>query len=333
MRLRRRIALAFGLLLALTAIGTLGYHMLERMAWVDALYMTVITLSTVGFEEVQPLSPAGELFTIFLIIAGVGTAGYLISRIGQLLLEEEVFSLLRYRRKEQEVRKMKDHFIICGYGRTGRLVAQRLRRLGARVVVVDQDPNALMVADEDGFPFVHGDATEEEVLERAGIHQARGVAALLETDAQNLYLVLTARALDPEVKIYAKVVEEKAKKKFLQAGANWVIPLYETSAHRIAMEMFSPSFVEILDVVSSGQEVFLRVDEFKLTPQSPIVGKTLASANVRQRAGAMVIGVVREGQLLFNPDPHMPLLAGDTLWVMGSPEHIERFRTLFVGAA
>lgn len=328
--LRRRIALAAGLLLALTGLGTVGYRILEGLSWIDALYMTIITLSTVGFEEVKPLSPTGEVFTIFLIVTGVGTAGYLISRIGQLLIEEEVFSILRFRRKEREVQKMNDHFIICGYGRTGRLVAQRLRSMGARVVVVDQDPDALLVADEDGFPFVHGDATEEEVLERAGIHRARGVAALLETDAQNLYLVLTARGLDPSIKIYAKVVDEKAKKKFLQAGANWVIPLYETSAQRIAMEMFSPSFVEILDVVSSGQEIFLRVDEFRLPENAPIVGQTLASANVRQRAGAMVIGVVRGGQLLFNPDPHMPLQAGDALWVMGSPEHIDRFRKLFV---
>ncbi len=329
-RIRRRILLSFLVLVGLTGLGTVGYRVLEGFPWLDALYMTVITLSTVGFEEVHPLSPAGELFTVFLILAGVGTAGYMISRMGQLLLEEEFFAALRYQRREREVRKMEDHFIICGFGRTGRLVAQRLRRMGARVVVVDHDTEALLVADEEGFPFVHGDATEEEVLERANIHRARGVAALLDTDAQNLYLVLTARALDPRVKIYAKVVEEKARKKFLQAGADWVIPLYETSAHRIAMEMFSPSFVEILDVVSSGQEVFLRVDEFTLTERSPIVGQSLAGANVRQRAGAMVIGVVRGGTMMFNPDPHMPLQVGDVLWVMGEPEHIEKFRRLFV---
>lgn len=328
--LRRRIFLSLLFLITLVGIGVVGYRFLEGYSWLDALYMTVITLSTVGFREVRPLSPAGEVFTIILILAGVGTAGYLISRLGQLFLEEEFFAALRYQRREREVRKMKDHFIICGYGRTGRLVSQRLRQMGASVVVVDHNPDALLMADEDGFPFVHGDATEEEVLKRAHLQKARGVAALLDSDADNLYVVLTARAMSPDVKIYAKVVEDRARKKFIQAGADWVIPLYETSAQRIAMEMVSPSFVEILDVVSSGQEVMLRVDEFTLTDRSPIVGQSLAGAHVHQRSGAMVIGVVRRGSLLFNPDPHMSLEVGDILWVMGSPDHIQTFRKLFV---
>ena len=317
-------------LTALVGVGTLGYRFLEGWSWLDALYMTLITLSTVGFGEVHPLSSGARVFTMGLILVGVGTAGFLLSQVGQVILERQVLNVFRFQRGMREVRRMKQHILICGYGRLGRFVAQRLASHGVPFVVIDHDPEGIREAEAAGYTAILGDATEEDTLSLARVEEARALAALLPDDADNLYLTLTAKGMNPGIRVFAKVVDERAEKRFLRAGADRLVAPYQLTAERIAMGLLNPSLVEFVDLVVSQKTRLFHVEVFQLPPDAPLAGTSLAGARVRDRARVIVLAVQRGESFFFNPDPSMPLQAGDTLWVLGESSEIDRFEQHFI---
>ncbi len=317
-------------LTALVGVGTLGYRTLEGWSWLDALYMTLITLSTVGFGEIHPLSPAARVFTMGLIGVGVGTAGFLLSQVGQVIMERQVLNIFRFQRGMREVRRMKQHILICGYGRLGRFVAQRLAGHGVPFVIIDHDPELVREAEAAGYTAILGDATEEDTLSLARVEEARALAALLPDDADNLYLTLTAKGMNPNIRVFAKVVDERAEKRFLRAGADRLVAPYELTAERIAMGLLNPSLVEFVDLVVSQRTRLFNVEVFQVTDGSPLAGQSLAGARVRDRARVIVLAVERGDAFFFNPDPSMPLRVGDTLWVLGESEEIDRFEAHFI---
>ncbi len=312
-------------LAALTALllcGTLGYWWLEGYTWLEALYMTVITLSTVGFGEVRPLSPNGRLFTVVLIMVGVGSAAYLFTLLGDYIVSGELEGTLRRRRWMDRLRKLNHHYLICGCGRMGEQVAQELHRLGQPFVLIDRHPEHLEAAQSRGFLTVHGDPTEEEVLELAGVKRARGLVAVLETDADNLFLVLTARNLNPDLFIVAQAISEATEKKLYAAGADRVVSPFLIAGYRMASWLVRPYVVSFLETTMRNRDLGeMWMEEVRVAPDSELVGKSLAEADIRARTGANVLAIVR-GEAHMDWSPNLRIEPNDVLIILGRREQI-----------
>ncbi len=318
-RLFRATALVAGLFL----IGTLGYRVVEGAPWWDAFYMTVITITTVGFAEQFPLSPVGEVLTVVLLVAGLGIFFFLASEIGRSVMEGELRHYLGRIRRSRMIERMSGHEIICGYGRMGRTVVEELRHAGRQVVVVDSRVMRMQELAETGVPTVAGDATLEATLLSANVQHARGLVSCLSDDAHNVYTVLTARTLNPDLFIVARATEEGAERRILQAGANRVVNPYHLGGARLAHLVVKPAIVNFFDASVDGSD--LQLDQTSLGASNPLVGQTLAEANVRQRWGLGVVAVQRDGEVVANPPDDFTLQVGDVLVVFGSRQQIEAF--------
>lgn len=325
MQAGRRAAVRVGLAgLAVIAAGTVGYMILEGAGVLDALYMTVITVTTIGFGEVFPLSAAGRVFTMGLAFAGVGIMLLLASELARIVIEGDIQRLMGLRKDLKMVGRMERHMIVCGYGRMGRAVVEILRRRGSRFVVVEQDTAKIQSLQEEGIPFVQGDATQHEVMETAGIARATTVIVCLADDAHGVFTVLLARQLNPEVSIIARAVEEQSEERLRLAGADRVINPYRIGGMRLAFTALKPTVVDFLDSSLPGTKGELELAEFRIRPGSELDGKTIAGAAVRRRFGIIVIALKRGEGSLFNPDPDTEIRAGDILVALGAAEDIER---------
>jgi voltage-gated potassium channel len=316
----RRLRLALAMLTGVFAVGILGYVVLG-FSLLDAAYQTVTTVATVGFREVQPLDDAGKVFTIVLILVGVGTALYTFSVVLETLFEGHVHELFGRRRMEREIDAMDGHVIVCGWGRVGKAIGNELTAAHADLVVVDRDSSRV---SETQLPAVIGDATEDRVLERAGLARARALVAALDGDAGNLFVTLSARSLRPDLFIVARARVEETEEKLRRAGADRVVNPQSIGGARIAAFILQPHVTEFLDVVMHDRGLEFRLEEMLVPPGSPIAGNSIRDAHLRDRTGALVLALRDEnGRFNTNPSPDTRIEAGQILIAIGTSTELE----------
>ena len=309
------------LLAVVIAGGTVGFHLIEQWPFLDCLYMTAITISTVGFGEIHPLSPTGKVFTIFLILGGVGTMAYAVSVVAETIVHRQVRLLTGRRNMQKDIAKLNHHTIVCGYGRMGRLVADNLKDAGRDLIIVENNPDVAEEASSRGFLVQQGNATEEEILTAAGIDRASGLVSALSSDADNLFLTLTARGMNKDLSIVVRANDQDSVRKFHLAGASRVVLPDVVGADHIVRLLTRPSVVDFVELVAKDGGIELEVRQIEITPGSPFENKTLAEARIRQATGCIVLAIRRPGQkTLFDPGPDARILAGDTLLAIGSCE-------------
>ena len=316
-------------LIALTAAGTVGFHYIEHWSWFDSFYMVVITLSTVGYQEVHPLSPAGRVFCILLIVAGVALVFLMIGALTQALLEFELFKVFGKRRMERDIASLREHYIICGAGRVGHSVANELARKPCPFVIVESDEKSAADLDPKWLALV-GDAASEKTLRDAGIERAAGLVAATTTDATNIYIVLTARGLNSRLKIIARATEERAERHLRTAGADIVISPYAAAGHRIAQSFLRPHLLDFLDITSdrSGANQML-IEEIRISPESPLAGTTVGSSGIHHKFGIMILAIRHaNGNTRFNPEAPEPIQGNDHLIAMGATPQLTKLESL-----
>jgi voltage-gated potassium channel len=309
----RWIALAVAVLFVL---GTVGFHVIEGWPWFDAFYMVLITVSTVGYSEVHPLSQSGRYFNVAIIILGVGLLFLTIGALAQVLLEFELLNVFGRRRMERQIERLQGHYIICGAGRVGRSTARELSRRPVPFVVIETTQAKLANIPETWLTLI-GDATQESTLHQARVEHARGLVAATTTDATNLYIVMTARGLNPKLKIIARASEEDAEKHLKTAGADMVISPYHFAGHRIAQSFLRPNVLDFLDSATVRIGVDLEIAEVQIRPDSHYVGQSFRESKMRHDFGLIVLAVKRDGQMQFNPGPEDRINAGDYLIAIG----------------
>src|SRR4051794_2726162 len=306
----------------------MGYVEIEGWGLWDAFYMTIITVTTVGYKEVHDLSRAGQVFNVLVLISGVGAALYTFTLLATVVVEGGVPKRLQKRRHERMLDTIKDHFIICGYGRIGSIVAHQFRRQHVPFVVVERDSDRLQAAIEDGALAVEADASREEVLKRVGIDRARGLIAAVGTDAENVYAVLSARVMRPDLFIVGRAETEDATIKLRRAGANRVVSPYEIGGMQIAQTALRPAVVDFVELATSSDNLELAMEEITIAEASVLAKRSILEANLRQRFGVIVVGIQRHDlHMQFNPDPDVIIGGGDKLVVLGRPESLKRLET------
>lgn len=322
------------LIILVIFIGTIGFHLIEGWSFLDCLYMTVITIFTVGFKEVRELSPQGQIFTIFVILGGVGTAIFAFTKIAEIAFEGGIKKFWRRRRMEKELKNLKDHYIICGYGRMGKTVCERLKEEKLPFVVIDNKQEKIEELEQIGrCLFINGDATHEEILIKAGIKKAKGLASLLRSDADNLYLVLSAKLVNPSLFILSKAMDEEAERKILQIGANKIVSPYKLSGLKIAQGLIRPTLVDFMDLIIRRKELSLYMEEFAVKKESQIVNRNLRESDIRRTANVIVVAVKKPGEeLVFNPSPDTKMETGDILLVLGDKNAINQFDNIYLRA-
>jgi len=311
----RRLGGALILLFAVIVVGTIGYVILG-FGTVDALYQTVTTVATVGFREVQPLSTAGKFFTMALILLGAGTALYAFSVLIETLFEGRLLDLLGSRRMERTINTMQQHIIICGWGRVGRAIAGEVAESGRPMVVVDRSEERL---GDCPHPFVLGDATQDAVLQAAGIDRAAALVAAVDQDAANSFITLSARAMQPSLFIVTRARSLDSEEKLLRSGADRVVNPQNIGGARMAAFVLRPHVAEFLDVVMHEQNLEFRLEELTVTEDSSIAGATLRDAHIRDRTGALALALrTPDGDFITNPPPDTPIPAGHVLIAIGT---------------
>ncbi|MGO9077582.1 MAG: potassium channel family protein [Streptosporangiaceae bacterium] len=316
----RRIVIALLMVLAVLTGGSVGYVLLG-FSPLDAVFQTVTTITTVGFREVEPLDAAGKIFTIVLILAGVGTALYAFSVVIESLVEGHLRQHFERRRMEANIARMTGHTIICGWGRVGRAVGGYLAGLDARVVVVDLDADRVRSA---GHLALVGDVTDDDVLRKAGIMRARALVTAINTDAENVYVTLSARALRPELVIIARARTEASESKLLRAGATRVVNPQRIGGQRIAAAALQPNVVEFLDVVMHDGSLEFRLEEISVRAGSRLAGRTLQEASAGGTSGALVLALrSQDGAFLTNPPLHTPVSANDVMIAIGTQPQLD----------
>jgi len=312
------------LLLLVVAIGTVGFHYIEGWPWFDGFYMVVTTLTTIGYQEVHPLSHAGRVFNVFVILAGVSLVLLGVGALSQALLEFELQNFFGRRRMEREVGRLENHFIICGMGRVGRSVARELARKPVPFVIIENSEAKRQHYAAENWLAVAGDATVEQTLRQAQIERASGLIAATTTDATNLYIVLTARGLNPHLKIIARASEDSAEKHLLTAGADSVVSPYSFAGQRIAQSLLRPHVVSFLDTATTHLGMDLEIGEIHITSASTFAGKTLESSRIRQERGVIVLAIKRREGMRFNPAPDERIEPDDCLIAMGEPAQLRQ---------
>jgi voltage-gated potassium channel len=322
---RRRIVLrSIGLGLAVIGVGTVGYMVIEDQSALDAFYMTAITVTTVGFREAFPLSSAGRAFTVLLAFGGVGVILLIASEFARAMLDTDISRMIGIRRDLTMIKKLSNHIVVLGYGRMGHAVVEVLRARGVAFSVVDLDPERCRALEKEHQPVVRGDATQEEVLRAAGTERAKTLITCLADDAHNVYAILLARQLNPDLTVIARAVEDGAEERLKLAGADRVLNPYRVGGTRLAITALKPTVSDFIDASLSGSSIELELAEVVVHPSSDLAGKTLAGAEVRQRFGIIVVALKRGEESTFNPGPNERIEAGDVLVALGPIQALER---------
>jgi voltage-gated potassium channel len=317
--MRPRLLAPVIMLVIVLAGGTAGYIIIEGWSAWDAFYMTVTTVATVGYREVHPLSFGGQAFTLALVLVGVSTALYTFSAFATVVVEGGWSHYLEHWRDARMINNLSDHYVVCGFGRIGSIVANEFRRQKMPYVVVDRSADRVREADALGHLAVEGDASREETLKRLGIERARGLVAAVGTDAENVYAVLTARVMKPDLFIIARAEGEDSQQKLKKAGADRVVSPYRIGAVQIAQTALRPAVVDFVEIATSSDNLELSLEEIRIAEQSPLTGRPLSSAIPRDKLNVVVVGIQHEhGRMEFNPSPDTVLHVGDHVIVLGS---------------
>lgn len=311
------------LVLVVFATGTMGYVLIEGWPFWDAVYMTAITVTTVGYREVHDLTFPGQIFTVVLLLTGVGTVFYAAGLLLARFVESGALRRWEVRRRDQMIDELDQHFILCGYGRIGRIVLEQFRRQGVPYVVIDRDPDRVQEVMELGGLAVAADASNEDVLRRVRIDRARALIAAVGTDAENVYTVLSARLLRPDLFIIARAEADDVTTKLKRAGADRVLAPYQIGGVQMALTALRPAVVDFVSLATDTSQLDLMMEQVRIEAGAPLAGQSIVSANMRQQFGVVVVGVQRaNGRMEFNPAPDMAMSPGDYLVVLGPPERV-----------
>lgn len=327
-RNRFRIRYALMALAAAILFGTIGFHFIERWSLVDSFYVTVQTLTTVGYGDQTPRSGAGRVFAIIVMLLGAGGVALAVSTIVQSIVQSELVETFGQRRRSRKVSKLRNHFIVCGSGRVGSHLVRDLQRSNETFVVIEKDPQRAAEFNETGINVMARDATLEESLHDAGVEHARGLAACLPDDADNVYVVLTARDLNPRLHIVARAAEEQAEAKLLRAGANHVIAPTIIGGHRMAVALTKPAVSEFMDSITAN-ELGLGFEQVEVDAASPLVGQELRSTPIRSELDIVIVSIRRQsGETFFNPSGRTHIQGGDILIAIGHAESLMKLNAL-----
>ena len=328
-RLVRRFLYILLAIAATLAIGTVGFTLIDRYPPFDAFYMALTTLTTVGYGEIHPLSFAGRIFNSFLIIFGVTTIFIAIGAMTQTIIEREFGEAIGQRRNKRMIDNLKNHYIICGYGRVGRGAAVELRHSGVPFVVVDIQPERAERAIHDGMLAVAADSTRDDTLRLVGIERARGLVAALATDADNLFVLLSAKGLNPRIYVAARAAEEGAEEKMRRAGADAVFAPYAITGHRLAQSLLRPHVVQFLDFTTKDIGMDISIEQVRVAETSEMVSRSIRDMQFSRNVGVIVMAIRRaDGKMLFNPGADTTMQAGDYLIVMGRQENLRALEGL-----
>jgi voltage-gated potassium channel len=316
-------------MLALVTMGATGYMTIEGWSLLDSLYMTIITLGTVGFREVHDLSPYGKVFTITLIIFGVSVLGYIVGSLAQIMFEGQIQRIIGRKKVEKKIESLTDHYIICGFGRIGALICKEFSAKPIPFLVIEKHPEAHEKLHHEEYLHLRGDATEDETLLRAGIKRAKGLISVVTSDTENVYITLTARGLNPDLFILARSGEEGSELKLRRAGANKVISPYVIGGSRMAQAILRPNVVDFIEIATGHEHLELQMEEILIPETSAFVGENLVSSGFRKETGVIIVGIKKvHGKMVFNPESHSRIEGGDTLIVLGDPAAIQKLEEL-----
>jgi voltage-gated potassium channel len=321
----RKILIGVLILSLILVIGSTGYMLIENASPTDAIYMTVISITTVGFSEVIPLSPAGKYFTIFLIFGGVGLFLYIVSLITEAMIEGGLHTFLGRRNMEKKMAAMKDHYIVCGFGRIGKVISKILYENNRAFMIIENNPDEIKAIEELGYLVLQGDSTNDDTLQKAHIMDAKALIAVTSSDADNVYIILSAKGLKPDIYVIARSSGKKgAETKLLRAGANKVFSPYEIGARRMAQSLVRPTVIDFIDLTVHEGELGLRLEELQVSENATFINKTLKESGIRSEHDLIVVAIKRQmGEMLFNPSPITEILSGDILVVLGEHANIQ----------
>ncbi len=325
----KNLILSFLLTLFIIFIGTTGYIIIEGWNILDALYMTVITLTTVGYGEVHDVSKMGRIFTIFLVFFGFGFIIYVAGAVVQFMVEGRIRTILGRKILDRKINRLKNHYIVCGYGRIGRVLCKRLIIEPIDLVVVESNEDLVPVIEEDNVLYVFGDAADETNLLKAGIKRAKGLVAVLATDADNVFLVLTARQINPDLNIIARAGREKSKTKLLAAGANTVESPYDKGAISMAQRIIRPTVTSFLDFAFANKRKDIQMEEIPVSASSNLVNIMLKDSGIRQNYNLILIAIKKhDGSMLFNPSFETKIQPDDTVIAVGENENLNKLEKI-----
>lgn len=326
---QRRIYFSLTGLVVIVLLGTLGYHLLEGWSFFDSLYMTIITLATIGYGEVHPLTLGGRMFTIVLIVLGVTAVGFVFTSLTQILVESQVSAMFGRRRLFRDISKLKNHYIICGAGRVGLRVIDEFKKKGVDFVIIERDPALADRLLAQGELVLIGDATDEAVLEGANVKNARSLIAAASSDAENVYVALTARGINPDLYIVARANDQAGERQMRRAGVNKVVSPALIGSHRMAQAAMSPAVADFIELTTMTEGLDLLFEQVRIEPGSVLAKKQIKDSGIRTEHNVMIVAITdRQGRMQFNPDGNQELNIGDLLIAIGTRAGVKNLERL-----
>ncbi len=325
----KKLYISLLLLIGVIAFGTLGYHYFEDMTFFDAFYQTIITITTVGFSEIKPLSTEGRTITIFIIVTGIGTVTYSLGQLAGILVEGELGKFFGRKKLAKQIADLKDHFIVCGFGRIGKIICDELQADNIDFVIIEEDLSVAEELERKEMLFILMNATSDEALIEAGIMKARGLVTAVSSDADNVFITLTAKGFRPDIFILARSSDEKNESKLIRAGASHVVSPYLIGGRRMAQVLKRPTVVDFIDIATMGNKMGLMMEEATVGRTSGLIGQTIIESNLRQNYGVIIVAIKKQhGEMVFNPMPSEKLEQGDVIVVIGKKDEMLRMRNI-----